>query len=208
MEELKKLINEWAAFVDRDPRATVENFCKYFLAKSARSATQKKGKPKPADLDGHFMKVIMRLSQSYNIYAKIALKHTMLPAYDSFVFLAVSNSLGEAKKSDIIQYAMMDLSTGSDILNRLIHDGYLKDRTDPDDKRSKLISITAAGERVLHECFKKTLIARKAFLHDLNDDDKKLCIQILEPVEQRHSILSMESKNRSIEEVEEIVLGK
>lgn len=202
MEELKKLINEWVAFLEKDPEGTVENFCKYFLARSARTAQEKKSRIKPPDPDGHFMKVIMRLAQAYHIYAKIALRDTSLPVYDSFVFLAASRSLGEAKKTDIIHYAMMDISTGSDILNRLIKDDYLKDRTDPDDKRSRLISITPEGEKVLQACFKKTAIARRILLKDLDDNDKKLCIQILEPVEARHSVLSIESKNKSIEELE------
>ena len=145
----------------------------------------------------------MRLSQSYSIYSKIALKDTRLPVYENFVFLAVSRLLGEAKKTDIINYTMMDISTGSDILNRLIKDGYVKDRTDPDDKRSKLITITSVGEKVLRECFKKTLIARRLFLKGLSDDDKKLCIQILEPLEIKHATKSIESKNKSIEEIEE-----
>jgi DNA-binding MarR family transcriptional regulator len=201
MEELKRLINEWVAFMGKNPRGTVENFCKYFLAKSEKVAAEK-NKIKPPDLDGHFMKVIMRLSQSYILYARIALKNTRLPVYENFVFLAVSRALGESRKSDIINFAMIDLSTGSDILNRLIKDGYLKERTDPDDKRSKLISITSSGEKVLHECFKKTIIARRLLLKGLSDEDKKLCIQILEPVEARHSVISVESKNKSIEEIE------
>jgi DNA-binding MarR family transcriptional regulator len=201
MKELMRLINEWAAFMEKNPKATVENFCKYFLAKSER-VTPEKNKVKPPDLDGHFMKVIMRLSQSYIIYARIALKNTHLPIYEYFTFLAVSRALGESRKSDVINFAMIDLSTGSDILSRLIKDGYLKERTDPNDKRSKLISITSAGEKVLQECFKKTLIARRLFLKGLSDEDKKLCIQILEPSETRHSVISVESKNKSIEEIE------
>lgn len=201
MEELKKLINEWAAFIEKKPEGTVENFCRYFLAKSERAVPSKKNVAQPPDLDAHFMKVIMRLSQSYSIYAKIALKDTSLPVYDNFVLLAVSRLLGEAKKTDVINYAMMDMSTGIDILNRLIKEGYLKDRIDPNDKRSKLISITSAGEKVLKEGFKKTFTARKIFLKGLNDDDKRLCIQILEPLEIKHSSMSVESRNKSIEEI-------
>jgi DNA-binding MarR family transcriptional regulator len=202
MEELKKLINEWVAFVEKKPQGTVENFCQYFLLKSEKSVKADKKILQPTDLDGHFMKVMMRLSQSYSIYAKIALRDTQLPAYENFVFLAVSRLLKEAKKSDIINYTMMDISTGSDILNRLTNEGYLKVRNDPDDKRSKLISITSAGEKVLKECFKKTFVARRILLKGLTDEDKKLCIQILEPLEMRHSTKSIESRNKSIEEIE------
>lgn len=202
MEELKKLINEWVAFVEKKPQGTVENFCRYFLMKSEKSPQSEKKAVQPPDLDGHFMKVIMRLSQSYSIYAKIALKDTMLPVYENFVFLAVSRLLREAKKTDIINYTMMDISTGSDILNRLINEGYLKVRNDPDDKRSKLISITTVGEKVLKECFKKTFTARRMFLNGLSDEDKKICIQILEPLEMRHSTKSVESRNKSIDEIE------
>jgi len=186
--------------MDKNPKGSVETFCKYVLARTEK-AGREKSSVRPPDLDGHFMKVIMRFSQAYNLYARIALKNTGIPLHENFTVLAVSRALGESRKSDVINFAMIDLSTGSDILNRLVKEGYLKERTDPDDKRSKLIAITSSGEKALHECFKKTLIARKILLKGLGDEDKKLCIQILEPHENRHSVISVESKNRSIEDI-------
>ncbi len=202
MEELKKLINEWASFVEKNQKGTVEDFCKYFLARSERRMPEK-SRAKPPDPDGHFMKVIMRFAQSYALYARIALKDTPMPDSENFVFLAASRSMGESRRTDLINFVMVDLSTGSDILNRLVRDAYLRERGDPADKRSKLISITVAGEKVLRECFRKTVLARKIFLKGLSSEDKRLCVLILEPLEVRHSVLSVESKNKTIEEIAE-----
>ena len=117
------------------------------------------------------------------------------------MFCTALNNLGESRKSDVINYAMLEISTGTDILNRLIKKGFINQRIDPDDKRSKLLTLTSTGTTALNKCYKKASMARELFLADFTEDDKKLAIQILYPLQEKHSRLSVESKGKTIEEI-------
>ena len=88
---------------------------------------------------------LSRSTLAFWVYMRIALKGIALPSIESIVFCAARNNLGESRKSDVINYAMLEISTGTDILNRLIKKGFINQRIDPDDKRSKLLTLTSTG---------------------------------------------------------------
>jgi DNA-binding MarR family transcriptional regulator len=154
------------------------------------------------------MMSISRSTLAFWVYMRIALKDTPLPSIESIMFCSALNNLGESRKTDVINYAMLEISTGTDILNRLIKKGFIHQRIDPDDKRSKLLTLAASGKTALKKCYKKASMARELFLADLTEDDKKLAIQILYPLQEKHSRLSIESKGKSIEDIHAMIMKK
>ncbi|RCH54664.1 hypothetical protein DJ568_12660 [Mucilaginibacter hurinus] len=203
MEETVKLVNRWAEFRKVYANGTLEEFYRFELAKrdtGALASEHIKGND-PQSTDNRFMKVIARLHLSYNVYLRIALKDTPLAAIEKFSFLAALNVIGESNKTQVINYAMMEMSTGSDILNRLIKDQFITQRNDPGDKRSKLIKITEKGFEVLQQCFERTAMVRSVLLEGLTEDEEKICVQILYPIQEKHTKLAVENKNKTIEEI-------
>ncbi len=203
MDEIVELVNQWAHFKKIYPKATLEEFYRFQLAQhdtGTLASEHIKGND-PQSTANRFMKVIARLHLAYNFYLRIALKDSPLAAIEKFAFLAALNVLGESSKTQVINYLMMEMSTGSDILNRLKAEGFLSQRNDPNDRRSKLIKITEAGDEVLQECFKKTALVREILLSDLTEDEEKICVQILYPIQEKHAKLAIESKGKSIEEL-------
>jgi DNA-binding MarR family transcriptional regulator len=163
---------------------------------------------RPKDLEGLFMMSLTRSTLAFWVYMRIALKDTPLPTIESIMFCAALNNLGESRKTDVVNYAMMEISTGTDILNRLIKKGLIQERVDPKDKRSKLLKLTPAGATALKKCFKKAALARELFLTDLNEDDKKIVTQILYPLQEKHSRLAIENKRKTIEEIYETIMAQ
>ncbi|MGV3510091.1 MAG: MarR family winged helix-turn-helix transcriptional regulator [Sphingobacteriaceae bacterium] len=203
MDDIVQLVTRWAEFKKVYSKGTVEEFHRFELAKrdnGALASEHIKGDD-PQSTSNRFMKVIARLHLAYNVYLRIALKDTPLAATEKFVFLAALNVIGESSKTQVISYAMMEMSTGGDILNRLLKDNFIAQRNDPNDKRSKLISITDKGIEVLQQCFEKTAMVRKILLQGLTEDEEKICVQILYPIQEKHTKLAVESKNKSIEEI-------
>ena len=157
--------------------------------------------PLPSNTAGLFMMSLTRSTLAFWVYMRIALRDTPLPTIESIMFCSALNNLGESRKTDVINYAMMEISTGTDILNRLIKKGFINQRIDPRDKRSKLLTLTSSGVTALKKCYKKASMAREFFLADLTEDDKKLVTRILFPLQEKHSKLSLESKGKTIEEI-------
>lgn len=208
MEEVINILQQWADYRKDHPNSEFEDFCRFYLKSTAikplRQSTLKS--LPPLDTDSMFMMTVTRATLAFWVYMRIALKDTPLPSIESIMFCSALNNLGESRKTDIINTAMMEISTGTDILNRLIKKGFINQRIDPEDKRSKLLTLSPSGLTALKKCYKKAGMARKLFLADITDDDKKLVAQILGPVQEKHSKLSVESKGKTIEEIHAMIV--
>jgi DNA-binding MarR family transcriptional regulator len=210
MEEIITVLQQWSDYKQSHPRSKFEDFCRFYLA-SPKIKNIKQSDLKsipPLDTDSMFMMTTSRSVLAFWVYMRIALKDTAISSIEEIMVCSALKNLGESRKTDIINYAMMEISTGTDILNRLIEKGFIHQRVDPDDKRSKLLVLTTSGMAALRECYKKATLAREIFLADVTEEDKKLVAQILDPLQEKHSKLSVESKGKTIEEIHSTLLGK
>jgi len=210
MEKLLKVLQLWVEYEKRHPNSEFEDFCRYYLAKPQIKAFKplKKGVPMPPDVDGMFMMTVSRTTLAFWVYMRLALKETQMPSIESLMICAALNNLGESRKTDVINSAMLEFSTGMDIINRLIKKGFIHQRIDPEDKRSRLLTISDSGKTALFQCFEKSGLARDILLNELTDDDKKLVTHILFPVQEKHAKLSVENKGKTIEEIYALVVGE
>jgi len=208
MEKIIKVLEHWSAYEKTHPQSEFEDFCRYYLSRpEARKYKPPKSQgPTPPDANGLFMMAVTRTTLAFFVYMRIALKDSPMPSIDSLMICAALNNLGESRKTDIINHAMVEISTGVDIINRLIKKNFIHQRVDPDDKRSKLLTLSASGKKALFQCFARSNIAREILLTGLTEDDKKLVTQILLPVQAKHTKLSVENKQKTIEEIRDMVV--
>jgi DNA-binding MarR family transcriptional regulator len=208
MEEAM-ILQKWVDYQELHPGSKFEDFCRFYLSSQIPKAPAHPSElPVPSNTDGMFMMSVTRSTLAFWVYMRIALKDTPLPSIEDIMFCSALNNLGESRKSDVINYAMLEISTGTDILNRLIKKGFINQRIDPNDKRSKLLTLTSPGVKALKKCFKKASMARELFLADLTEDDKKLVAQILDPLQEKHSKLSVENKGKTIEDIHAMIVGQ
>ena len=150
---------------------------------------------------------VSRTTLAFWGYMRIALKETSMPSIESLMVCAALNSLGESRKIDIINYSMLEVSTGMEIINRLIRKGFIHQRTDQGDKRSRLLTLSEQGKKVLFLSFKKAALVREILLSDVTEDDKKLVAHILNPIQKKHTKLSVENKGKTIEDIYDLIIG-
>lgn len=210
MEEVIIILQQWADYRKTHPQSEFEDFCRFYLAKPTIKSFKppKSDKQGPQDLDGLFWMTVSRTTLAFWVYMRIALKETPMPSIESLMLCAALNNLGESRKTDVINYAMLEISTGTDIINRLVEKGFINQRVDAGDKRSKLLTLSDTGRKALYQCYKQSMIARDIMLTDLTDEDKKLVAQILNPIQEKHSKLSVQSKGKTIKEIYASVTGK
>ncbi len=210
MEEIIMILQQWADYRKNHPTSNFEEFCRFYLAKPhiKEYKKPKTGKPAPPDADSMFWMTVSRTTLSFWVYMRIALRGTPIPSIESLMVCAALNNLGESRKTDVINYAMMEISTGTDIINRLVAKGFIKQRVDPEDKRSKLLTLSETGRKALFQCFKQAAIARQIMLADVTDDEKKLVAQILYPLQEKHAKLSVQNKGKTIKEIYDEVVDK
>ena len=208
MDEVINILQNWSDYRKEHPKSEFEDYCRFYVASRTLKTSGSSKIVRPSNPDGLFMMSLSRSILAFWVYMRIALKGMPLRSIEDIMFCSALNNLGESRKTDVINYAMMEISTGTDILNRLIKKGFINQRVDPNDKRSRLLTLTPAGTIALKKCFKKAALARKLFLADLTEDDKKLITNILFPLQEKHSKLAVESKGKTIEEVYALNMGK
>lgn len=213
MNKTVLLVNEWASFEESHPDASVEEFCRYYLTKqrSERDAHQPFGgqggiPPTPKTFLVKLMGYIVRVFETYmkNALADIP----EIRQHEDFYFLNSIHFRGECRKTDVITGFLLGLSTGIDVLNRLLENGLIAERTDPEDKRAKLVSVTELGKTVLFKCYARAQKVAEIVFSELSDDDAKLVTQLLKTVEQKHSPIVFEVRDKSIDELYEMVMGR
>ncbi|WP_291910068.1 winged helix DNA-binding protein [Chitinophaga sp. CB10] len=199
MSELVKLIAAWEGYQQQHKGATAVEFCMHFLAQESNG--QLFSGLTPPDLDTVFAKLIGRLANMQSVYSKMALQE--MPGFELewFYFLSSLYHLKQVKKTQLIQYNFTEQTTGIDILNKLKKLGYVSEKTDPDDKRAKLVSITKTGEKTLFKLYQLLYKPTLLMYHGISQQDKQVIINLLKQTEQKHQELLAGSRNKSIDEL-------
>lgn len=203
MNKTVELVNHWSEFEQKHPNGTIEDFCRYYLASQHQQKTMGilVGGVVPALNDGLLLKIIGRISKLNMAYANIALKGTELNQIEEFGILQTIKKEKNPKKTEVIYANLFELSSGTDMLNRMKKRGLIKEYDDKEDKRSKRIELTPKGEKVAEVCLANIEKNATMLMNDLANDDKDLCIQLLKNVEIKFSALWQKHKRKKFEEI-------
>lgn len=212
MNKTVQLVNEWAAFESAHPQAEIEEFCRYYLtAQRAKLNLGESflGKGTPPMPGAYLMKLIGFIARLFEIYIARALSDLPeIKQAEDFFFLNSIFHSGECRKTEVVQQQLMGISTGIDTLNRLLSNNLIEERTDPSDKRARLVKTTEKGAEILQQCYRRAGVVNDLIFNNLSVDDIKLCIQLLRGVETCHSALALELRELPIHEMYEKVLGR
>lgn len=80
-------------------------------------------------------------------YTKIALEGSPLITMDDFLYIGKIMNVGSCTKTELIEYNSHEKTSGMEIIKRLLKNGFISQRDDPNDGRSKQLSVTPAGEQ-------------------------------------------------------------
>ena len=109
--------------------------------------------------------------------------------------------MGNPIKSEAIYNNIIELSSGTNMLIRMKKKGLVTEYDDPEDKRVKRLRVTKKGEKVLDKAKDQVLKVANMMVQDLSDEDKRLCMQLLSPIDKRFSGLYQKQKNKSFDEI-------
>ncbi|MDB5087523.1 MAG: hypothetical protein JWR09_1517 [Mucilaginibacter sp.] len=204
MEKTIELINLWAEFYRQYPQAGIDDFCRYHLAHEKAKANKTKlpaGGFLPTTVDGNLMRLIGRIIKLHSNYSAVALFETELKSIEEFSLLHIIYHLKDPRKTEAIYTGLYELSTGTDMLNRLKKLGYLNEYEDKEDKRSKRLKVTPKGEKVLTISKERIMKLAEMMFFDLSEDDKLLCFQLLKSVELKFAGIWQTHKSKSFEDI-------
>ena len=206
MNKTVELVNEWAAFEANHPAGSIEEFCRFYLINEREKASREQlfeGLGMPPRPDLVMSKLLGRIMRMFSVYAEDAVKSTGLKRADEFYFLAHIDHTKNPRKTEVIYSGVIELSTGLSILEQLKKYGYIEEKDDPEDKRSKRVSITPEGRIVLHRCYEKFRQVGEILFGEMPAEDMVLCVQLLQHVDIKHSALWQQHKGKPFQETYE-----
>jgi DNA-binding MarR family transcriptional regulator len=203
MEKTIELVNLWGDFARQHPAASIEDFCRHYLA--SRQRTEEKGVLVggviPVISDGLLLKIIGRLGRLNMNYANVALQGTGVNQIEEFGMMLTIKQLKNPRKTEVIHDNLFEPSSGTDMLTRLRKRGLVKEYDDTEDRRSKRLEITAKGEKVIEAAQKMLYKNAIMIMRGLSEDDKQLCIQLLKNVEIKLSATWPKHRGKKFDEI-------
>lgn len=196
MNKTAELVRLWAKFEEQNEGAEIEDFCQAMLLAKNKQDDKFLGGVVPADVYGKIAKTIGRISKLHSHHAQMALKVCGINNFEDFIFLNTIHVLKNANKTEVITRNFSELSSGLLILERLKQNGFITEQTNNKDKRSKILTTTAKGTKVLKEAYEIMSELNESYFGALKAEDIELCIKLIAPVEMKLSEIWTKNKKK------------
>jgi MarR family transcriptional regulator, lower aerobic nicotinate degradation pathway regulator len=139
-----------------------------------------------AHVPGMISKLIVYMYRYAKLYIKKALEGSSLQSIDEFGYMVSLLQHGPMNKTQLIQRNIQEKPTGTEIINRMIKLGYMEEKADEQDKRSKLLFVSEAGRHQLGSLFENMDKISKLILGDLNANEQLQLMQLLQRLDDFH----------------------
>lgn len=134
-------------------------------------------------------------------YIKKALEHTSFRTVDEFGFLVSLIRHESLLKSELIQEHLMEISSGSEVIKRLIKMGLIKEWPDPHDGRAKRVSLTMEGRNTIISVFSEMHKVAKIVNGNLSLEEQKRLIISLNKLNNFHSTVYKNEKDKNLDTI-------
>lgn len=134
-------------------------------------------------------------------YSKKALKDSDLATLDDFVFLATLMFRPGMTKSELIQEHLLEITSGTEILKRLLKQAFIEESENPDDKRSKKLNITPKGRKAWETAQKQMSLAAQIVGGNLEEHEKVRLLQISSKLKKFHDQIHDQDKKSELTEI-------
>ncbi len=203
MNKTVELVNSWADFEAGHPDSGIKDFCRYYLASRRNKETLDNlfDGEMPPRADIVLAKLMDRISRIHMIYIQIAMKGMKIQHFEEFSLLSAIANLKTPRKTEVIYHTINELSTGLHLLDGMKKRGYIHEKDDPEDKRSKRLSLTPKGKKILEVCYERFSKIPELLFKDLKEEDIRLCIQLLKNIDLKFSGRWQHDRGRSLEEI-------
>jgi DNA-binding MarR family transcriptional regulator len=125
-------------------------------------------------------------------------------ANEEFTYIYRLKDEPDLSKIQLIEKNGHEKQTGTQIIKRLLEAGFLAEKDDAEDKRSKRLSLTKKGEEIFHQSVEKVNKTSKALSAILNSDEKNDLLKTLQKLNEFHAHIYKQYKGSTIEKISEL----
>jgi DNA-binding MarR family transcriptional regulator len=134
-------------------------------------------------------------------YIKKAMKDSMINTADEFSYLITLMTHESLSKTELIVKQVMEKTSGTEIINRLLKLGLVEQYNDEVDKRSVRVKITMQGRMELVKVLPNMNTVSQIVAGNLNDTEKFMLAYMLRKLEHYHNDIFLNKKDAELVEL-------
>lgn len=147
----------------------------------------------PSQTERDIIYLINRLSKFSRFYSKKVISRYGLTSLDEFYFLISITRLGTPGKNEVYKDTITEVTTGAQIMKRMIAAGLITEVTDKEDKRMKRVRLSDKGKKVRDRLFSEFTETVKLKTGNLSGAEKETLRTLLADLHTFH--ISMYDKD-------------
>ena len=132
-------------------------------------------------------------------YIKKAFQNTSLRTLDEFGFLATLLNEESLLKNELIHKHLLEISSGTEILKRLIKNGLVQEALDENDRRAKRVSLTAKGRNEIMTAFTDMHKVSIIILGNLSQPEISEALAVFNKLNYFHHHIHEHDRNSSLD---------
>jgi DNA-binding MarR family transcriptional regulator len=197
LSSILPLIKKWETFTSRHEQQDLKTFAEWLLKeRNGHSANKSKmsiGKPgDPSDSvklnNGATAAILVtRLQRYISLYTKPHIRKLGFTKQHEYTFLHQISKMQNTNKKDLSEENLTELSTGRDIVKRLVSRGLVTEKINPYDKRASQLNITEKGKKLLLKSHELIGDSFDNFLGDLSKEEQLQFINLLKRLNEFHA---------------------
>jgi len=129
---------------------------------------------------------IGRLGRYVKSYGKSIMAEHGFASSDEFQFLTLISRMDQPTKKEVCVANATELTTGMDMLRRLIKNGLIQETPDERDGRAKRLSLTDQGQALIERVYTQFEQIPTSVLADLDGVERRQFIQTLKYLNNYH----------------------
>ncbi len=151
--------------------------------------------------ENEICKQVLLLARYSKLLIRKGLGDFPVLANEEFTYLYRLKDEPFLTKIQLIDKNGHEKQTGTQIIKRLLEAGFLEEKNDKDDKRSKRLSLTKKGEEIFHASVSNVNLTSKILSGKLSDREKTEFLKILKKLNEFHYHIYADYKNANISQI-------
>jgi len=148
-----------------------------------------------------FSTLLTGLYRFARIYVKKAFHSTTINTVDEFGFLASILKERSLLKNELIKRHYMEVSSGSEIIKRLIKNKLIYEYQDPNDGRAKRVSLTEAGFKEIMTAFDEMHKVSEIVVGNLSQEELTETLTVFNKLNYFHINIHSNSKDEDLDSI-------
>lgn len=180
--QILQLLEAWGSFEEASKQQDLESFARYIL----KNRTANKPSPRLAKnyagvpIEVQLNVLLHRLNRSWEIQSKeVFIESGSISSLSELRILSCIANKNQPKKKEVINEILLETTTGTMLIQRLVGRGLLTETPDVEDRRAQRLDLTEEGKTALGALSGQLLPMIAVFFAPLNEVEKSQMIEYL-----------------------------